>query len=198
MTLFESVNSQLNQIPLQRYAKSAIKALGAFILHRSISQAGGLYNIEPTLIAAIIMQESGGNVAAKRFERAFWEKHLADTPRAKLIGKHPGIGELPSLETERIDRATSFGHMQVLGETARENGYDAQYLSDLGSDIASNVLLGSAYLARCIERKGGIVRLGVLLYNGGGDVEYPDKVQRQIISGAVRCVYPSARLDYRF
>ena len=96
------------------------------------------------IIAAIVQKESRGNPWATRYEPGFYDRHLATLDRKSLSGYVPP--NTPTLETEKRDRATSFGLCQILGETARSQlGVRFQFLSEL-LDPAKNIDACGQYL----------------------------------------------------
>src|SRR5207244_6850484 len=78
-------------------------------------------------------------------------------------------------ETEKKMRATSFGLMQVLGQTARELGFDGRFLTEL-FEPETAIIYGCKKLKREMDKHNGDVRAALLGYNGGGDLSYPDRV----------------------
>ncbi len=81
------------------------------------------------LVLAVITQESGGQAWAVRFEPKFktWlEGQLAKDP-SKFKKFTPSI----SRDTEIMLRATSFGPMQLLGQTLRELGCTVGFLTEV-------------------------------------------------------------------
>jgi soluble lytic murein transglycosylase-like protein len=125
-----------------------------------IRRAALLSGVAPSLICAVCEQESAWNPWAIRFEPAFWLKYAA--PHGVSV-------------TELNARATSWGLMQVLGQTAREMGFADPYLSAL-CDPATGLFWGSRVLARKLANAGGNVESALLLYNGGGNQNYPAEV----------------------
>lgn len=123
-----------------------------------------LVSIDIKLIAAICEQESGWNPWAMRFEPEFLQEYVA-----------PDAGS----DTERIARATSWGLMQVMGQVAREFGYDGPYLSAL-CEPSTGLQWGARVLARKLTRAGGNVETALLLWNGGGNKEYPAQVMARM------------------
>lgn len=80
------------------------------------------------LVHAIIRVESSGNPWAIRYEPAF--------QRAYLDGKAWRVYGAVSHETEVMARATSWGLMQVMGQVARERGFEGAFLSQLCTPAA--------------------------------------------------------------
>jgi soluble lytic murein transglycosylase-like protein len=132
----------------------------AVLLQQSIKTVALFANIEPQLICAVCEQESGWNPWAMRFEPEFLQQYVA-----------PDVGN----DTERIARATSWGLMQVMGQTAREFGFADAYLSALCLP-STGLQWGARVLARKLARAGGNVEMALLLWNGGGNKEYPAQV----------------------
>lgn len=73
---------------------------------------------------AIAMAESGFNPKACRFEPG-WAYFFKPEEFAKTL--------LQTLETEKVQQATSYGAMQIMGAVARELGFKG-YLSELSAN----------------------------------------------------------------
>lgn len=122
-------------------------------------------NIDPALFCALCHHESSDwNPWSVRYEPAFYDRYIASM-------------KLP--QTEKTMRAASFGLCQIMGEVAREFGFTGIYLTEL-LDPAVNLPLGCRKLARCFQKSNGDQREALLLYNGGSDPTYPDKVLSHI------------------
>ena len=80
--------------------------------------------------------------------------------------------------TEARARAFSWGLMQVMGQTARENGY-AGHLAAI-CEPGTGLEIGCGVLAEKLARAGGNLEQGLLAWNGGGDVSYPAEVKARI------------------
>lgn len=118
------------------------------------------FSLDPSLLKALIENESSWNPHAERYEGGFFQKYIVP------------LGLKDAQEAK--DRATSFGLCQVLGETARELGFKESMA--LLFDPAVNIFLGAKKLRKCLDHEGGKVREGLLRYNGGADKAYPDRV----------------------
>ena len=154
-------------------------------LIRLHAEANGL---EPALVAAVILHESKADKFAYRIEEnsALYRTIMA-RGRHELAGYVPPIGENPSLYDEKVMRATSFGWMQLLGETGRVLGFRGRYLLEL-SDPEVNLHWGCIYLAKCLKRAASYpqnerYKHALLFYNGGSDETYPAKVLQIYESG---------------
>jgi hypothetical protein len=100
--------------------------------------------VRADILAAVVLQESGGKQWSSRFEPTFYEKYLANKERKDLQGYVPKV--LPTLATEKVHRATSWGLCHILGETARSQlGFTREDLVEL-LDPDINVGLAAQYL----------------------------------------------------
>ena len=141
------------------------------------------------MVRGVVLQESGGNPFAVRYEPGFYERYLKD----KSVDFVPSGC---SRDTERIGRSISWGLMQIMGETARCVGFRGWFGELLMPE--TGLAWGCAYLARLRDRylaRGGWP--GVLrAYNGGPGNwanpanHYPDAVLSHIPGG----VWPDAEV----
>lgn len=148
-------------------------------LAQFILQAAFQTGTSQELLAAVIHQESGGNPFAVRYEPAFLKKYL-ETKTRKTIGGY--VPSKCSFETEVHLRATSFGLMQLMGQVARERGFQGEFLTELLEPIA-NLKFGSEFLQTLLH-KHETTEKALLRWNGGGDPNYAKKVLDHIESGA--------------
>jgi soluble lytic murein transglycosylase-like protein len=119
-----------------------------------------LHGLDPTVVCAIVEQESDWNPWAMRFEPAF---------EARYIDKlNLGV-------TEKTARSISLGLMQLMGEDARELGFSAQFLSPL-CDPETGLHWGCRHLSVHMGKAGNDVHAALLLWNGGGNPNYPAEV----------------------
>jgi soluble lytic murein transglycosylase-like protein len=122
------------------------------------------YKLDEQLVCAIIEQESGWDQWAIRYEPAFMAKYVAP-----LYNK----GSITA--TEAYARCFSWGLFQIMGQAARERGFDGKYLSAL-VDPATNLEWGLKHLTFKIAQAGGDIHKALLFWNGGGNAAYPDEV----------------------
>lgn len=122
-------------------------------------------NLPYALVAAVIEQESGWNVYASRYEPAFFKKYVSK--------------QYPEQNTESIARATSFGLMQLMGQVARELGFDDIQLSNL-MDPSLNLRYGCTKLAKCMTGAQKDVSKALLKWNGGGSPQYAMQVMQRM------------------
>ena len=124
---------------------------------RSAAIAAG---IDPGLVQAVCQHESSWNPWSVRYEPVFYQTYVSHM-------------KLP--ETEKQTRATSWGLMQIMGQVAREKGFDGKYLTEL-LDPLTGVTYGCKKLKECLDKERGDVRSALLRWNGGGNSAYPDYV----------------------
>lgn len=121
------------------------------------------FGLPAGVLGAVIAQESSGNPYATRYEPGFFAKYIEFRPRVKLGGTWPsGVSE----DTERHGRATSWGLMQIIGQTAREMGFEGIYFTEL-SEPALGVRFGAKLLKRKLEVYGPDLSQAISAYNAG-------------------------------
>jgi soluble lytic murein transglycosylase-like protein len=130
-------------------------------LARTIASAHGL---DPALVCAVVEQESAWDAHAIRYEPGFRARYVAPL-------------ELPP--TEEIARSISWGLMQVMGQVAREHGFQRPFLSAL-CDPSAGLTFGCVVLAAKLAAAGGNVPRGLALWNGGGNPDYASQVLARV------------------
>ena len=130
-------------------------------LARTIGSAHGL---DPALVCAVVEQESEWDACAIRYEPGFRARYVAPL-------------ELPP--TEEIARSISWGLMQVMGQVAREQGFQRPFLSAL-CDPSAGLTFGCIVLAAKITAASGDVSRGLALWNGGGNPDYAAQVLARV------------------
>ena len=127
------------------------------------------YGLPWELLAGLVCQESAGKPSARRHEPKYrWL--YGDGP-----GERPNLPADVTLSDDLILQKWSYGPCQVMGAVAREYGYAGHLKGLLDPEI--NLEYGARHLANKIKQAHGDVRGGLLLYNGGGDKAYPDRVE---------------------
>src|SRR6266576_129532 len=124
------------------------------------------YGIDIAMICAVIEQESEWNQWTMRYEPAFFDRYVKNVTNINT--------------TESIARATSYGLMQVMGQTARELGFTGKFLSEL-CDPEVGIEYGSKKLQACFLAK-GTGEPGLLAYNGGGNQQYGRQVLARVVN----------------
>lgn len=131
------------------------------------------HEVDFELMASIIWQESKGELAAYRFELAFFTKRLVWRTRKQLSGYVPkhGVSRL----SECAQRASSYGPCQILGETARSIlGHQGKWLcSPYGGlfDEQVNIELGCKLMKKLLRRHNHSPFPALKAYNGSS--KYP-------------------------
>src|SRR5437763_9616816 len=83
-------------------------------------KAAATHSLDPALVCAVVEQESAWNPWAMRYEPFFFAKYVAGLYTNNKISA-----------TEAYARGFSWGLMQVMGQVARESGFDALFLAAL-------------------------------------------------------------------
>lgn len=123
------------------------------------------HTLWPELVCAIVEQESSWNPWALRYEPSFYEKYIApQIARGSMVDS-----------TESRARAFSWGLMQVMGQVAREHGFTGVSLASL-CDPAAGLEIGCRIFAAKLAAAEGNVSRALLLWNGGGNRDYPAAV----------------------
>jgi soluble lytic murein transglycosylase-like protein len=149
------------------------------------------FGLDANLVAAVAWHESvGGNIYATRFEE-HWFKKLLPWDRSKLSQYGHVPPAPPSLLEEKRGRSTSYGLMQILGQTAREQGFKGRFMAEL-CDVTTNIFFGCKILAA--KRKDALklnpklfgealTNEMLLRYNGGANKDYPSYIRSVLESG---------------
>ena len=152
------------------------------------------YKVKPDIFASLIFQESRGNVWAQRYELGFYKKYIEHRGRNELSGYVPP--QLPTLITEKMNRATSFGLCQLMGETLRVQGFKGNYLIEACMP-GINIEYGCKYLRRCLDLNSSEdseflqYKAALSLYNGIRNhhvSKYDELVLSHLDSGAYKNV----------
>jgi soluble lytic murein transglycosylase-like protein len=122
------------------------------------------YGLDTFIVCAVIEQESSWNPWAMRYEPAFLLRYI-DPMRL-------------TDDTEAHARATSFGLMQIMGQTAREKGFQPRFLTEL-CDPDTGVEMGCRKLQECFAVHGD-PETSLLAYNGGGNPDYGKQVLARV------------------
>src|SRR5260370_27877480 len=83
-------------------------------------RAAAAQSLDPALVCAIVEQESAWNPWAIRYAPLFFAKYVASLYTNNKVSA-----------SEAYARGFSWGLMQVMGQVARETGFDALFLSTL-------------------------------------------------------------------
>ncbi len=127
-------------------------------------KAAASQSLDPALVCAIVEQESSWNTWAMRYEPAFFAKYVAGLYTNNKI-----------TASEAYARGFSWGLMQVMGQVAREMGFDGTFLSAL-CDPDLCLTIGCRILRKKFDAMDGDATRGLLAWNGGANPAYPAQV----------------------
>lgn len=127
-------------------------------------QKAAEHQLYPELVCAVCEQESNWNPWALRYEPRFLSKYVAPLYTAGKISA-----------TEAYSRSMSWGLMQVMGQVAREHGFDGTFLPEL-CEPSVGLEIGCRVLAHKLAAAGGSVEKALLLWNGGANADYAPQV----------------------
>jgi soluble lytic murein transglycosylase-like protein len=127
-------------------------------------RAAAAQSLDPALVCAIVEQESAWNPFAMRYEPLFFAKYVASLYTNNKVSA-----------TEAYARGFSWGLMQVMGQVARETGFDALFLSSL-CDPEQGLAIGCKVLRKKSDSVAGDITRALLAWNGGANPAYPAQV----------------------
>ena len=129
-----------------------------------VRRAAAAQSLDPGLVCAVVEQESGWNSWAMRYEPLFFSKYVASLYTNNEIAA-----------TEAYARGFSWGLMQVMGQVAREAGFDALFLSAM-CDPEQGLAVGCKVLRKKFDAMAGDTTRALLAWNGGGNSAYAAQV----------------------
>jgi soluble lytic murein transglycosylase-like protein len=127
-------------------------------------RAAATQSLDPALVCAVVEQESAWNPWAIRYEPLFFAKYVASLYTNNKVSA-----------SEAYARGFSWGLMQVMGQVARETGFDALFLSAL-CDPEQGLALGCKVLRKKFDAAAGDTARALLAWNGGANPAYPAQV----------------------
>jgi soluble lytic murein transglycosylase-like protein len=122
------------------------------------------FDVPADVLCGMIEREDQGNPWAVRYEPGFLARYVMPQYKA---------GKLDITET--YCRAMSWGLLQIMGETARELGFEGKYLSEL-CDPPVGIKFGCLKLAACLKRTKGDINAALEQFNGGDNLNYAAEV----------------------
>ena len=137
-----------------------------------IERAAARHKLDPHILGGLVCQESGGDTWAARPEPLYrWLFGDQAHERRRLK-----IPLWRSLQQDHYMQRVSYGLCQVMGAVAREYGHSG-YLTELCRP-KTGLDYGAKHLKNKLRQVGGDLNKALLLYNGGGDKQYPAKVMK--------------------
>lgn len=127
-------------------------------------KAAAAHALDPSLVCAVIEQESAWNPWAMRYEPLFFAKYVAPLYTNNKVSA-----------SEAYARGFSWGLMQVMGQVARETGFDTLFLSEL-CDPQQALSIGCKVLRKKFDANDGDTCRALLAWNGGGNPAYAAQV----------------------
>ncbi len=127
-------------------------------------KAAAAQALDPALVCAVVEQESAWSPWAIRYEPLFFSKYVASLYTNNKISA-----------SEAYARGFSWGLMQVMGQVAREAGFDALFLSAL-CDPEQGLAIGCKVLRKKLDAAAGDTTRALLAWNGGGNPNYAAQV----------------------
>jgi soluble lytic murein transglycosylase-like protein len=127
-------------------------------------KAAASQSLDPALVCGVVEQESGWNPWAMRYEPLFFAKYVAPLYTNNKISA-----------SEAYARGFSWGLMQVMGQVAREAGFDALFLSAL-CDPEQGLAIGCKILRKKFDVADGDAPRALLAWNGGANPAYAAEV----------------------
>jgi len=112
------------------------------------------WELYPDLVEAHVMTESSGKPNATRYEPAFYNRYITPLRLAS--------------DAEAQGRATSWGLLQIMGQVAREMGYQGSWKDLL--DPMVNLEYGCKKLSKCYHKYHPDLDAGIASYNCGAVV----------------------------
>ncbi len=128
-----------------------------------IERAAIQHALPPALIAAVIQEESRFDEWATRAEPRYFRNRKVRHAAIRYARAHRAG---PTAFTELAGRAQSYGLMQIMGETAREQGFDRPFLAELYLP-RNAVAHGAMLLKRLIARYRNDTLSAISAYNQG-------------------------------
>jgi len=131
-------------------------------------RAAAAQSLDPALVCAVVEQESAWNPWAMRYEPLFFAKYVASLYTNNKVSA-----------SEAYARGFSWGLMQVMGQVARETGFDALFLSTL-CDPEQGLAIGCKVLRKKFDAMAGDTTRALLAWSMRGDTLYPARVLARV------------------
>lgn len=149
----------------QTLATDSISASKSLLIpfRTEIESAAAREALPAALIAAVIQEESRFDPWATRAEPRYMRSRAVRRAAARFVKLHPrGATSF----TELVDRSRSYGLMQIMGETAREQGFMQPFLAELY--LPKNAIAhGAKLLAQLLRHYHNDTLAAISAYNQG-------------------------------
>ncbi len=145
-------------------------------IRAAIEAKAAEHGLEPNLVEAIVLTESGGNPWAWNPEPRY--RYLVDVrsgrpfrpmSEVEIIAKTPPY-DFKALagdpDQEWWGQQASWGLMQVMGALAREQGFRAHYLTEL-TDVMTGLHFGCKHFASLLSWSRSQTNQAIAAYNAG-------------------------------
>lgn len=99
-------------------------------IEKQIVAVAASHQLPQVVTRAMVLVESSGIASSTRFEPAFYRNYIMGMDAEKLVIP-PGV----TLYEEKIGRATSWGLLQIMGQTARERGFKGKFKELLTPEV---------------------------------------------------------------
>lgn len=150
------------------------------------AEAARSHGLDPSLVLAVIEQESGFDTWAVNPEPHYrWLWDFRHNRPFRGLTQDERRNEKPPLDfysppwTDRDAewwcQQMSWGLMQTMGAVARERGFAEKWLTRL-CDPYIGIEFGCRHLAVLMKATNGMVGSALLRWNGGGNKNYPAEV----------------------
>lgn len=140
------------------------------VLAKAAAAKAGL---PPNIVCGMVDRESEWDPWAVRYEPAFFNKYVL--PIYAQVSPDPKEWARDHMSvTEAKTRSISWGLMQVMGQTARESGFTAQFPSLC--DPETGLAIGCAVFAHRLAVAHGDVSRALEAWNGGANPNYAKEV----------------------
>lgn len=163
---------------------------------REIQVAAAKWALDPLLVEAIVVQESGGNTDAFRFEPDYWNRYLKGNPR------------YAKLNPRRV--SSSYGLMQVMytrvleDKVADDDVWEPEllFIPENGLDIGCGMFAELLAWAKTLAPVAGVTveHIALAAYNGGRGGNDPNKnlpLRNGVYAKQVLAKYALLQKEYR-
>jgi hypothetical protein len=161
--LVDLISQAIDSTDAQDSVEASTPVLVPF--QRDIERVSREVQLPPALSAAIIQIESKFGQWSTRTEPPYKKKSVVQRQAIVWSRQHGGI---PTTATEIDDRSRSYGLTQIMGQTAREEGFAYRYLAKLYLS-EDNIRAGLTHFKLLLDRYRGDTLSAISAYNQGNN-----------------------------